>query len=290
VEPAYEKSWGDILQKASIPPPFTRLHVYDKDIGIPRGNYGVIITETPWEEPENPGTGPVVYPIGSSRREYRGATVLAFNPWMVFRKYQEPLLTRERVENPAGGQGVLILPGGEREAVYAWLDQFLQERPGVFSGERETWETAEEILFRGWRFQRGAPTYTWLDVWILFFKEESAWVYAPMNRVRELPIYQASGLDATPFPPKGDWTEYGLQADVLWAIPGGNEKQLKKLADTVRWLETAEIQTTIADIIRWIPAHPEGKPIDTIAREAQVAWFSSSFIWQGAKNVQESAK
>jgi hypothetical protein len=46
-------------------------------------------------------------------------------------------------------------------------------------------------------------------------------------------------------------------------------------------------QTAIANMINWIPAHPEGVPYNPLTWEAQVAWINSSFVWQGAEHAQE---
>jgi hypothetical protein len=182
------------------------------------------------------------------------------------------------------------MPGAEPAAVEAWLAQLLQERPGVFPESREIWDRAEDRLFLDRRFQRGALSYSWFDAWIALFQEGPSWVYAPLGRIRKLPPDQAASLDAAQFPIPENWNRYGMQADVLWAIPldsGTGEGEKKMLGEANLWLERPEIQALIADTLGWVPAHPQGKPYDTIAREAQVVWFSSSFIWQGAKNVQE---
>jgi hypothetical protein len=152
--------------------------------------------------------------------------------------------------------------------------------------DRETWDEAEERLFRGRRFQLGALTYSWFDVWILLLRDDPAWVYAPLSRVRkDLSEYQVGLLDAASFPIRPDWNEYGLQADVIWALSRGNKNRQKKLVQADNWLGVSGTQTRIADILGWIPAHPEGRPYDTIAREAQLVWFSSSFVWQGISNT-----
>jgi hypothetical protein len=90
-------------------------------------------------------------------------------------------------------------------------------------------------------------------------------------------------LDATPFPVPETWNEYGMQADLLWALPVGPEKQRKKLDALRQWLESAETQTSIANLIEWIPVHPESKDYNTIAWETKIAWLRSSFIWQGTE-------
>jgi hypothetical protein len=95
-------------------------------------------------------------------------------------------------------------------------------------------------------------------------------------------------LDATRFPEPPGWTEYGLEADILWALPFGNKKQVKKLKNADIWLKDPQTQTIIANEIEWIPAHPSGTPFNTITWEAQIAWLRSSFIWQGAENAQQT--
>ncbi|MFP3041721.1 hypothetical protein LQZ19_07850 [Treponema primitia] len=289
-----EKQWGELLEKASSPPPFTRIAVYDPEAGIKKGQYGIIITKDfPAGQSDiepnsdtNAETPPVrVFPrLYENRAGYRGTIPLALNPWLIFRKTGDPQLTLERIRNPAGGEGSLIIPGAEADAVHAWLCQLLQDSPGSFSRDRRSWELAEERLIYGnRRFQQGALTYTWFDVWLNLLRNDPAWVYAPLSMVRGLSSYDAGRLDAAIFPIPRDWNEYGLQADILWAVPKAPEKLQPKLDPAKTWLAAPETQARIAEILGWIPAHPNGRPYDTIAREAQVAWFSSSFIWQGER-------
>jgi hypothetical protein len=228
-----------------------------------------------------------MFPWLSRSREYKGALALAANPWLVFRKHQVSGLSRDRVDSIAGGEGLLICPGGEGDAVNAWLSQLLQELPGEFPREPAVWQDAGQTLFAGRRFQNGAMGYHWLDVWPLLLREEKAWVYAPINKVRELSSYRMGLLEAGRFPERSGWNQFGVQADVLWAIPFGDEKQQKKLAPAAQWLTSALTQTTIANMINWIPAHPEGVPYNPVTWEAQVAWINSSFVWQGVEHAQE---
>jgi hypothetical protein len=207
---------------------------------------------------------------------------------MVFRKHQVPGLSRLRVDSLEGGEGVLIVPGGEAEAVNAWLSQLLQQEPGGFPRDADIWREAKETFFRGRRFQPGAPGYRWLDVWPLLLREEQAWVYAPISRVRELSSYRMGLLEASRFPEREGWNQFGVQADVLWAIPFGTKKQRKKLEAAIAWLKDPRNQTEIANRINWIPAHPAGIPYNSLTWEAQLAWINSSFIWQGAENAQKS--
>jgi hypothetical protein len=109
------------------------------------------------------------------------------------------------------------------------------------------------------------------------------WLYAPLSRIRRLSPYRMGVLDATRFPEREDWNVYGIQAEVLWALPFGRKGDREKLDRRVRdWLRSARVQTIIANTIGWIPAHPQGTPYNTVSYESQMAWINSSFIWQGA--------
>jgi hypothetical protein len=87
-------------------------------------------------------------------------------------------------------------------------------------------------------------------------------------------------LTAEAFPCQPEWNEYGLQAEILQAIPMTGKGQTEKLAAAKAWLLQPEIQAAIADRLKWIPAHPQGEAYNPISRDAQLAWFSSSFLWQ----------
>jgi hypothetical protein len=295
VEAGLEQRWGEILERAPAPPPFTRLYPYDPAAGLGKGRCGVVIAKTlppeaadsdarngdaadaeSWEPPIRLYLG-----LYQDRADYRGAVPLALDPWLVFRKTGDPRLDLDRVLNPAGGPGILILPGAEPDAVYAWVTQLLQASPGSFPRERQAWDAAEQRLVYGnSRFQQGALTYAWLDAWIRLLGNETAWVYAPLSMTRSLASYDSGRLDAVVFPFPGDWNTYGLQAEILWAMPLESEKPEPKIDEAKSWLAGPETQTIIAEILGWIPAQPSGRPHDTLAREAQVAWFSSSFVWQ----------
>jgi hypothetical protein len=296
VEAGLEQRWGELLEKAPTPPPFIRQSPYDPAAGLMKGHYGVIIaTRLPGEaadsntnqnsdaapSPESPWEPPVrLFPgLYRDRGDYRGAIPLALDPWLVFRKTGDPPLTLERVLNPAGGPGALIIPGAEPEAVHAWVTQLLQNSPGDFPREKQAWDEAEQRLIYGnRRFQQGALTYTWFDAWFLL-NNETAWVYAPLSMTRDLSSYDAGRLDAALFPIPRDWNTYGIQAELLWAVPRPPEKHAAEIDEAKAWLSAPETQTLIAEILGWIPAQPGGRPYDTLAREAQVAWFSSSFVW-----------
>jgi hypothetical protein len=299
VEAGLEEQWGELLERAPVPPPFTRLASYDPGAGLGKGRCGFIIAKTlpagaaegnaqdlsgdavpaetdPWEPPVR------LYPgLYRDRGDYRGALPLALDPWLVFRKTGDPQLALERVLNPAGGPGALILPGAEPDAVYAWVTQLLQTSPGSFPLEKQAWDDAERLLVYGnRRFQQGALTYTWFDAWIRLLQDETAWVYAPLSRTRGLASYDSGRLDAAIFPIPGDWNTYGLQADMVWAVPAPPEKPEPKIDEARSWLAAPETQTLLAELLGWIPAQSGGRPHDTLARQAQVAWFSSGFVWQ----------
>jgi hypothetical protein len=290
VEPGLEQQWVELLETAPTPPPFTRMVPYE-GAPIKKGRSGVIISKTfpleedrgdpspeqdPWEPPLR------IYPgLYRDRSNYQGAIPLALDPWLVIRKTGDPPLTRDRALGSAGGEGVLIFPGGEADAEAAWISQLLQTSPGGFPPEQQVWEEAQQRLVYGHsRFQQGALTYTWYDAWIKLLQNEPAWLYAPLSRTRGLDSYDRGRLDAAIFPIPGDWNTYGLQAELLWAFPGGPEKQEAPLDEARRWLSSAETQSIIANSLGWIPAESGAAPYDALARQAQVAWFSSSFIWQ----------
>jgi hypothetical protein len=206
--------------------------------------------------------------------------VLALDPWMILRRHQNPEPRRDWIDSPEAGERIMLIPGANPEAVRAWQAQLLQEGPGVFSGDPLRWEETRRSLFGNGRFQDGALTYTWVQIWPLLLRDEPAWLYSPVSRARALPPYRMGLLDATRFPEPPGWTEYGLEADILWAFPFGNKKQRQKIKNAGTWLQDPHTQTLIANEIEWIPAHPSGTPYNTIAWEAQIAWLRSSFVWQ----------
>ncbi|MDR3122198.1 MAG: hypothetical protein LBU16_00250 [Treponema sp.] len=296
VEESLEQQWRDLLERTPAPPPFTRQSIYDPAVGLRKGRYGVIIATilpardalfsatdgntSPSEDPPPIRLFPGLY---RDRADYQGVIPLALDPWLVFHKTTDPPLALERVLNSAGGPGVLILPGAEPEATRAWTAQLLQASPGSFPPEKQAWDETEQRLVHGnSRFQQGALTYTWFDAWIKLLQSETAWVYAPLSRTRGLASYDAGRLDAAVFPIPADWNTYGLQAEILWAVPQAPEDQADQAAlldEAKAWLRAAETQRIIAEMLGWIPAQ-SGIPYDTLARKAQTAWFSSGYIWQ----------
>ncbi|MDR1239912.1 MAG: hypothetical protein LBK27_07350 [Treponema sp.] len=293
VEESLSADWGRVLREASPAPPFTRVAALSPEGAFSPKGRGFLITARrdrisgdKTGTADAPGeTGPVaVYPWLSQTRQWRDALALAADPWMIFRKLGDPLPDRRRVEAP--GSGVLICPGGEAPAVFAWISQLVQDSPGAFPGEIQRWQIEEENLFQGRRFQNGARNYTWVDVWPLLFRDNTAWVYAPLSLIRELPPYRMGLLEASRFPEKTGWNEYGVQADILWALPFGWKPDHKDLEAASEWLKDPAIQTLIANRINWVPAHPLGSPYNTVSWEAQMAWINSSFVWQGVENAK----
>jgi hypothetical protein len=306
VEESFAASWARVVRDPAVP--------FKKIAPLPPAGedrerlYGFLITRNPepWLRDENPaapretgGTelpelelragGPVrVYPWLSQTREWKGALALAADPWIVFYKRDTPVLGWNRAASLEGGPGILILPGGDSAAVESWTAQFVQENPGIFPQDPLVWTAAEENLFQGRRFQAGAVTCRWLDVWPLFFRDEPAWVYAPISRIRDLPSYRMGLLEGARFPDRPDWTQFGVQAEVLWAVPVGRAQEGAGLAAAAQWLKAPRTQAEIANTINWVPAHPAGVPFNSLTWEAQLAWITSSFIWQGAEHAQQT--
>jgi hypothetical protein len=275
-------NWNRILRQGNAP--FARFEVLPNNGAFPQGRYGFVISR---KGPRGSGgeDSPVrVFPNLAATREYEGWFALALDPWMMLRKHVDPEPTRAYIDSPRGRRpaetGLLLLPGGEEDAVRAWLSQLLQERPGVFNQDSAIWDEMAETLPISRNFQDGAVTYTWVQLWPQLFREGLSWIYAPVSRTRAFDAYRQGLLDATRFPEPAGWNLYGLQAEVLWARPEGNEKQRKKLASSEKWLKDSRTQTLIANTIEWIPAHPSGTPYNTVFSEAQIAWMRSAFIWQ----------
>jgi hypothetical protein len=287
VDEDYTAAWNRIIRERT--PPFIRAEVVARNDNapFPQGRFGFIITRS-GPEGERIEDAPIaLYRDLSRNREYDGWTVLALDPWMVFRKHQDPEPGRSFLEI-ANERGSILLAGTDQVAVEAWLCQLLQEEPGIFTPGIALWQEKGHALVREYPFQNGAFTYSWVQVWPLLFRGGAASIYAPLSQARALPPYRAGLLDATRFPEPEHWNRYGLQADILWAKMYGDGRQQKKLAATERWLKDPKIQTYIANTLEWIPAHPSGVPYNTVSWESQMAWLRSSFIWQGAHHAQDS--
>ena len=278
VEAGYEEQWQRMLIKAPPGIELKNASAYDGKAGP--GQFGYLITTKGPAPKIKADAGKItVYPALKSDGGYGGAFVLALDTWMIFRQYKEDGLDRSRAESAAAGGGLLIIPGLDPHARFAWLSQLLQERPGVFPNGTGAWQAAEDGLFAGGRFQRGAMTYNWNDAFDLFFDNPSSWIYAPLSRIRGLPAYRSGAFAAERFPEKPDWNNFGIQATILWAIPFGPEKEVAKLVKTKAWLKDGDTQTDIANTLKWAPASPQGKPYNAVSRSAWLAWLSSSFVW-----------
>jgi hypothetical protein len=274
-------SWNRILQES--PPPHKRFEVRSRPetgaAGFPKGRYGFTVSKNGPAGERVPDAPVTVFPELSRSREYQGWAALALDPWMVFRKHQDPVPGRGFLSN-RNERGSILLAGADENAVRAWLCQLLQETPGVFAGGSDLWEEKGRSLIRDYPFQSGAFSYSWIQVWPLVLRDGTVSLYAPLSQARSLPPYRSGRLDATRFPEPEEWSRYGMQADVLWAKTQGSQRQLKKFANVESWLRDARTQTIIANTINWIPAHPSGLPYNTVCYETQMAWLRSSYIWQ----------
>jgi hypothetical protein len=274
VEEGLEAPWQEILSSAPGNFPAQPL-VLPVGESPPAGAKGFLITSR-----RAAAEGPVtVYPRLSFDLEYQGAHVLAVDLWMLFRNHQVPPLPRGRIDSLSGGDGMLLVPGRDEAAIGAWTAQLLQENPGLFPADREVWDRTAASLFDNERFSQGSRTFNWNDVWFFLFGGRTAWTYAPLSRVRELPDYRTSILEASVFPEKNPQV-ISLQARILWAVPLGEEETVRRLDETLKWLKKAETQTLIADALHWLPADPDGKPYNPAAMSAKLAWLTASYIYE----------
>ncbi|AEF83002.1 hypothetical protein [Leadbettera azotonutricia] len=212
-------------------------------------------------------------------RRYGDAYVLALDPWFIFNKRTTPSLTRERIIAPDQSNlgGLLLLPGRDQKAVSSWTARLLQESPGRFIQDKAMWNEVRRNLFQTGAFQDGGFSYSWNEVIFTLLGNTECWVYAPVSRLRTLPDYRTTQIEAFVFPEPGD--SFGLQAELLWLIPFGldNAGDTKNLLD---WLNSAEAQSVIAAVTTWIPAHPDCPPYNPVAQTARIAWLTSSFVWE----------
>jgi hypothetical protein len=220
-----------------------------------------------------------VYPRLSFDLEYQGAHVLAVDPWMLFRNHQVPPLSRQRIDSPSGGDGMLLVPGRDEASIGAWTAQLLQESPGVFPADRALWDSTAASLFDNDRFYQGSRTFNWNDVWFFLFTGRTAWAYTSLSKAREQPDYRTAILEASVFPGKNPQV-ISMQARILWAVPLGGEKTTPRLDETLQWLKKGETQTIIADALHWLPASPDGKPYNPAAMSAKLAWLTASYIYE----------
>jgi hypothetical protein len=282
VEESLEDQWIAVLDSAKIPPAFKDIEIYQPGV-FPEKRHGYIITtnigQTAAGGSDSPDAMVKVYPNLAASSEYQGALLLALNPWTVFFEFTAPPPSRDRVEGNGDLTGLLVGPGGEPRARIAWLSQLLQEEPGVFPSGKEFWEDQGNILFQSPRFQRGALTYNWTNSWDIFLSNKPAWIYAPLSMAHNLRPSQSAGFMAARFPDKPGWTRYGIQAELLWAVPFGDETYMQTL-DAASWLKDDSIQTHIANTLMWIPAAPGGTPFNAFSRTVQLNWLRSAFVWE----------
>ena len=285
IDEDYSAAWNRVLRQSS--PPFTRHEVVPRSGGetFPKGRFGYIISASGPRGERAEGAPVEIYRDLSRSRAYQDWIVLAVDPWMVFRKHQDPEPDRSFLDN-TNERGTILLAGANEDAVQAWLCQLLQERPGVFIQGEALWKERAASLARDYPFQSGAFTFSWVQVWPLVFRNMQASLYAPLSQARALQPYRMGLLDATRFPEPENWDRYGMQANLLWAKRQGSEKQIKKMDGTEKWLRNPRTQTVIANTLSWIPAHPSGTPYNTISWESQTAWLRSSYIWQGVNDAR----
>ena len=274
VEAGYEDAWARILRQAGpVPVKFAGIRVYSGANNMK--NQGVIIST----KPDDDITPLRVYPGLSRELQYQGAIVLALDPWMIFYKHNQPSLSYERIFGPMGGEGILLLPGAEAEAVQAWVMRLSQDGPGSFPMDVETPENAEFLLFSGGRFRFEFRDYYWQNALSFLLGNETAWLYAPLSIIRSNRNPRKQLLAAEGFPER-DRNRYSLQATILWAWLNFSEKNTEKRNEIASWLKNPEIQTIIADELGWIPADPYGNPYDPVSRSSQMNWLTSSFVFE----------
>jgi hypothetical protein len=285
VEESLVEKWGAVLASIEVQPPFTDIEIYQEG-SLPGMRHGYIITTkliqpfsgSPIED--EPEAMVRVHSNLARTLEYEGALLLALDPWAVFFEYTDSTFSRERAEGNGDLSGLLVAPGGDPRARIAWLSQLLQEDPGVFPGGKEFWKTRGDALFQSNRFQHGAFTYNWSNSWDLFLENKPSWIYAPLSMARNLRSSQSAGFAAARFPEPRQWNNYGIQAELLWAVPFGREEKLQEINAVESWLKDGAVQTLIANTLKWIPAAPGGSPYNAFSRTIQLTWLRSSFVWE----------
>jgi len=283
IEDRYVKTWEKVIAASpSLLPKAKIIPASAVESGVPTSWYGYRI-DSKYEPPsaaEDQGQIRVYREFRSG--DYGEALPLALNPWLVFHKFTSPPLTRQEAENGSGGNDLIMLAGGDRAAVLAWITQLVQETPGVFSLDEELWEKTEARLLRGNFFQHGAMTYNWNELWpYLLGGDKDVRVYAPLSRIRQLPTHQTNILEADVFPGRRNWNSFGFQTDILWAVPYGYEdwKNREKLKPVETWLRSAGLQTLLADTLGWLSAHPESPPFNPVTGSARIYYLTASYMW-----------
>ena len=283
VEDRYIEAWEKVLAASPSPLRGAKLiPLSGVDSALPRSRYGYMIGSAP--EPLGGDESPVrVYrgPAGSA--EYAEALLLALDPWLIFRKFTSPPLSREQAENGPGNSGRIFMAGSDQAAVWAWTAQLLQETPGGFPGDRELWERTGDQIFLGGLFQTGARTYSWEELWQhLLGDDETIWVYAPLSRIRKLPVHETNILEADVFPGRPGWNQFGFQTEFLRATPYGSRKNREKLEPAETWLRSAQLQSLFADTLGWLAVHPEASPFNPVSGSARITWLTASYTWEMA--------
>ncbi len=296
VQADYAAAWEKLLREDPRAPGW-RIVTYDPREGPPssRGLRGYRISpdrerRAPSDRTASTGSAepvPVTIPRRGLSRDPAppdGVLPLAVDPWMVFRRHSGPPPSRVFLEKGGSG-GVVLLPGGEPEALRAWAAQELQNRPGAFPAEPGPWLERAGLLARDGRFQPGALTARWDDVLSRLLGPGVSWLYAPLSRVQTLSGDRTSLLEADPFPPREGWNEFGLQARILWAVPLGEGTPRGFTASAARWLRDPATQTRLGAILDWAPAHRDARASNPLARAAQEAWLESTYVWEAPEYV-----
>jgi len=271
VEKGLENVWAQVLQTTENPPEnFTSILVWDGS-DIP-SKAGIIIATRPWQTEQKVS----VYPHLSRELEHQGAIVLALDPWMVFRKHINPVLTSERLLDEEGS-GLLLIAGRDSSAVRAWTSRFFQEEYDAFPSDEDVWLEREQKLFNENLFLPGARSYDWESVLFKLMGNEPAWLYAPLSKIRGYSDPRKAILEAVAFPQSGN--QHSLQATLLWALPVGSAKEIKKISQAIDWLKNPNTQTFIADTLEWIPADPYGNPYDPVSLSSHRLWLTSELVY-----------
>jgi hypothetical protein len=291
VDRDYARTWSDIINESGLP--------YENSViaflpgsTVPENSAGFILATNrraalgaiAGESAEKTAAGENDIPITiyqnlSESQNFEGAIPVIVNPWIVFYEYNHSALDRDRIDNITG-DGALLLAGRDQNAQTAWLAQLLQTESGVFPEEKSEWERAGERLFSSKRFQGGAVSYNWNEVWALFQKEKPAWLYAPLSRIRALPGTETAGLVAERFPAKREWRTYGIQAEILWALPFNADQSSSSFVSAEALVKDPAIQTKLADRLFWVTASGRGSPYNAVSQTALFAWLNSSFVWE----------
>jgi len=282
IEDRYVQAWEKVL--AASPSPLPKAKIISASAAETRVSgswYGYRIDSNYEFQAAVEDQGPVRVYRNFRSGDYGGAVPLALDPWLVFHKFTSPPLTRQEAERGSEGSDLIMLAGGDRAAVLAWVAQLVQGPSGVFSRDETLWEQTETRILRGKFFQHGAITYSWSELWpYLLGNEKDVRVYAPLSRIRQMPTHQTNVLEADVFPLQRDWHEFGFQTDILWAVPYGSWKNRQKLKPVEAWLRGAELQTLLADTLGWLSAHPESPPFNPFSQSARIYYLTASYIWQ----------